>query len=134
MTKEKLKLSLLDDYIQVIQVNKICVNLKFLSLNQDCQSIVSKILNISNGLLQAYDKLLFKFNLMNISLIVLKRELQFSYIDRLMFNEHTLKKEDYNILLNKIKNINTRLKQKINDLSLNEIEQRYITQNLIGEI
>ena len=134
MTKEKLKLSLLDDYIQVIQVNKICVNLKFLSLNQDCQSIVSKILNISNGLLQAYDKLLCKFNLMNISLIVLKRELQFSYIDRLMFNEHTLKKEDYNILLNKIKNINTRLKQKINDLSLNEIEQRYITQNLIGEI
>ncbi len=134
MTKEKLKLSLLDDYIQVIQVNKICVNLKFLSLNQDCQSIVSKILNISNGLLQAYDKLLFKFNLMNISLMVLKRELQFSYIDRLMFNEHTLKKEDYIILLNKIKNINTRLKQKINDLSLNEIEQRYITQNLIGEI
>lgn len=134
MTKEKLKLSLLDDYIQVVQVNKICVNLKFLSLNQDCQSIVSKILNISNGLLQAYDKLLFKFNLMNISLMVLKRELQFSYIDRLMFNEHTLKKEDYIILLNKIKNINTRLKQKINDLSLNEIEQRYITQNLIGEI
>ena len=134
MTKSKLKLSLLDDYIKVIQINKICINLKLLSLTSDCRCIISKIIDISKGLLQAYDKLFFKFNLMDISLTILKRELQFDKIGQMIMNMDKLKKDDYLIILDKIKDINTKLKQKLNDLSLNELEQRYIIEDLIEEI
>ena len=87
---------------------------------------LNKIVEESQKLLQCYEKLLFKYNFMDISLLMLKRELQINNSGHgRVLNLKQIEK--FLIELNEIK---TNLFEKIKDLSLNEMEQRYVTQNL----
>ncbi len=130
MVKRKIKLSLIDDYVKIYNIKSFC---EVLATNSsESISRVNNLKVLTNKLLQCYEKLLFKFNLMDISFAILKKDLKkleqniknFTFKE---FNDIQLKKFD-----EETKEIQNVLMLKLKQLSFNEMEKSYIIENLIS--
>ena len=111
MFKQKVKLSLIDDYIILLKLEKeLCY----------CVEDVER-LHFNKKLIMVYENLLFKYGLMDVSLLVLKKEIQ-SCEFGVGLNLEQIKLEQLNLV--------NLLIDKMKKLKLNDIEQRFLTKNL----
>ena len=132
LTKKEVKFSLLGDYINILHINKVCD-----FCNVDCSNQVDldgKLLSIktmSSELRDMYENLFFKLGLMDLSLLILKKEV-------LGVGTREVEKSDlvsaktveafYSILKKITKNINYKLKK----LRFSEIEVNYLVKNIVN--
>ncbi len=131
MLKQKIKLSLIEDYIKIASISSFCANyLK--CCTTEVKSNLIWVTTLAKELQTSYDKLLFKYNLMDVSLLALKKELkqadeELKHCKKvcLIYNKNNLLKYS-----KEIKGLYNNLLEKLNKLALNEIEQRYIMQSL----
>ena len=111
MFKQKIKFALIDDYIKLLKIDK------FLCLNAN--NIES--LKFNQKLKTSYENLLFKYGLMDVSLLVLKKEIQSCEFGGGLTIENVKQMQQ---------NIVDSLISKIKQLKLNEIESTYLTKSL----
>lgn len=113
MGNNKIKLSLINDYLKLLKVD-------FALKNSEIPDV--EILNLNNKLITCYEDLLFKFNLMDVSLLVLKKEI-YSCNNNFKLDVVDIKKIQKEILF--------LLFSKMKNLKLNEVETKFITKNLL---
>lgn len=113
MFNHKLKLSLIDDYIKLLKIDKLLIELNSYHV-LDC-------IKVNEKLKDSYENLLFKYGLMDISLLVLKKEI---YSCSRGFNINI---KD---VVTKQEEIRLSLLDKIKKLKLNEVEFKFVTKNL----
>ena len=131
MIKQKIKLSLIEDYIKIASISSFCANYSQCCAIEDKTNLIW-VTTLAKELQTSYDKLLFKYNLMDVSLLALKKELkqadeELKHCKKgcLIYNKNNLLKYS-----KEIKDLYNNLLEKLNKLALNEIEQRYIMQSL----
>lgn len=111
--QNKIKLSLINDYLKLLKVDFALKNSKFEDLN---------LYNLNEKLIICYENLLFKFNLMDVSLLVLKKEIC-SCSNNIKLDIVDIKKIQKEILF--------LLFSKMKKLKLNEVETKFITKKLL---
>lgn len=116
MLKSKLKLSLIEDYIKLLQIEKLCLK------NRDTERF-SYFEKVNNKLKSSYENLMFKFGLMDVSLLVLKKEIQSTCI----YNKFEIK--DIEFMHKEIINSFT---NKIKLCKLTDVEIDFLTKPLIS--
>ena len=115
--KNKIKISLIDDYIKIFSMQKI---IKTTYFNSD----FNKFSTLVNRLCVAYENLLFKIGYMDNKFVLLKQELnKINLIDYKLVN--ILEKQQ------EIEEIYKNLNKKLKKLKLNDVEMNYIN-NLIN--
>ena len=131
MTKKEVKFSLLGDYINILHISKVCDFCSF-----DCfktLDVDEKLLSIktmSSELKNMYENLFFKLGLMDLSLLILKKEiLGVGHQGEIMSDKVSAKTIEafYSILKKITKNINYKLKK----LRFSEIEVNYLIKNIV---
>ena len=130
LIKRKLKLSLIEDYIKIVNSKTICHCL-LVNTNEE-KELINSIVKKCNNLISCYEKLIFKLNLMDLSFIILKKELfanKNRTINNLKYNNLYISKVQQELIL-----IEQAFYLKIKQLSLNEFEQQYISQALKVDI
>lgn len=132
MLRQKLKLSLVEDYIKVVGLSSFCSNcLK--NSGQEYINSLSGIKILVDEIQKAYDKLLFKYNIMDVSLLVLKKELkENSSLQNAKSFDSVNSIENIEKCKKSVKDIYVSLQQKLNKLSLSDIEKKYITKDIIA--
>lgn len=113
MFNQKLKLSLIDDYIKLLKIDKALIEMNGYN-GIDCVQVNEKLKN-------SYENLLFKYGLMDISLLVLKKEI-LDCIKNLSLDLKDIVKMQEDIKIS--------LLYKIKKLKLNDVEFRFLTKNL----
>lgn len=113
MRNNKIRLSLINDYLKILKVDFALKNSSFNDEN-------SKSLN--EKLKTCYENLLFKFNLMDVSLLVLKKEI-YSCSNKIKMDIVDIKKIQKDTLF--------LLFSKIKSLKLNDVETKFITKILL---
>lgn len=74
--RKKIKLSLIDDYVKIILINNLYKNsIECLVLNDEILNLIINIKNLSTHLKCEYDKIFEKLKLNDVSLLILKKEL-----------------------------------------------------------
>ena len=126
MSKNKVKLLLVEDYIELNKIQFPNDENSFKLLKEKERNILSNVQTLKNQLIEVYEKIFFRFGLMDVSYLLLKEGLSCTATERL---------ENFNILdiekiLSKLKIMVDTLSLKLKKLSLNEIEMKYIIQNL----
>jgi len=130
LIKRKLKLTLIEDYIKIVNIKTICHCL-LVNTNEE-KELINSIVKKCNNLISCYEKLIFKLNLMDLSFIILKKELftnENRTINNLKYNNLYISKVQQELIL-----IEQAFYLKIKQLSLNEFEQQYISQALKVDI
>ena len=115
--KNKLRLSLIDDYIKLTCISKLCINASI------DNGINKNIINSTARLLLAYEKIFFKFNFMDDSLAILNRELKSDNFVREC-------KYEPSYYLSEIEKIKQKFFLYLQKLPLNEVEKSYVASNL----
>lgn len=135
LLKQKIKLSLIEDYIKIVSITNFCNNYAFLCGMEDKGSSMW-VKTMVKELQTSYDKLLFKYNFMDVSLLALKKELKQADEEMKQCKDRTLIYNKNNLLKfsKEVKILYNNLLEKVNKLALNEIEQRYILQGLTKAI
>lgn len=116
--KEKTKLLLIDDYILLNKVSYLCD----LVTGQDV--MVEDIRNRNSRLLEIYEKLFFKFGIMDYSYLLLKRDLQ--NCKPKFFDQEV----NMGLMNEQIKALDSSLAGKLKKLALNDVEIHYLIQKL----
>lgn len=130
LIKRKLKLSLIEDYIKIVNIKTICHCL-LVNTNEE-KELINSIVKKCNNLISCYEKLIFKLNLMDLSFMILKKELftnENRTINNFKYNNLYISKVQQELIL-----IEQAFYLKIKQLSLNEFEQQYISQALKVDI
>ena len=126
MSKNKIKMLLINDYIEL----KRCEILFDSTIDDKAKSTTDgalvEVKKLSYKLLEIYEKIFFKFGMMDLSLAILKKE--FFGTNKSVSMKFTDK--DISDMFNKIKTIKDSLTAKLKKLALNEIEMNYVVQNL----
>lgn len=127
MVKNKVKLLLIEDYIFLNKISFACDS--FFKQNLENNKIVTEVLNLKNQLLEIYEKIFFRFGLMDFSFLVLKKGFK---NDKLENNSkcEVFSKDNLKRVYCDLKLIAKTLIFKLKKLSLNEIEMKYLVQNL----
>lgn len=132
MTKKEVRFSLLGDYINILHINKVCDFCYVDCSNQvDLDGKLLSIKTMSNELRDMYENLFFKLGLMDLSLLILKKEVLGVGVSCLDKTEKVSVKtiEAFYSILKKItKNINYKLKK----LRFSEIEVNYLVKNIVN--
>lgn len=132
LTKKEVRFSLLGDYINILHINKVCDFCYVDCCNQiNLDDKLLSVKTMSNKLREVYENLFFKLGLMDLSLLILKKEV-------LGVGTHEVVKSDqvsvktveafYSILKKITKNINYKLKK----LRFSEIEVDYLVKNIVN--
>ncbi len=131
MLKQKIKLSLIEDYIKIASISSFCANYSQCCAIEDKTNLIW-VTTLAKELQASYDKLLFKYNFMDVSLLALKKELKQAEEELKHCKKECLIYNKTNLLKysKEIKGLYNNLLEKLNKLALNEIEQRYIMQSL----
>ena len=114
--KNKIKLSLIDDYIKLFLTKKTFKNNNF----------YMQFYDYTNNLCDVYENLFFKIGLMNFSFLKLKQELNAVEVDYLNFDFPKKKQE--------IDEIYSNLFMKLKKLKFNEAEIIYVNKTLKAKI
>ena len=114
MFKQKIKVSLIEDYIDLLRIDKMLLNCD----NYKC--LKHYVLN--EHLKNSYESLFLKFGLLNVSFLVLKQEIESISIKK------TISLNEVEVLQTNIVN---RMIEKLKKLKLNEIEIKFLTKKLI---
>jgi len=94
MLKSKLKLSLIEDYAKILQIEIVCLK----------DEKLTSIKEINDKLKIRYESLLFKYGLIDVSLLVLKKEIQSSSYNNFKIRDiELMHKEIINSFTSKIK-------------------------------
>lgn len=127
MSKNKVKLLLIEDYIELNKISLTCDKTKDNSnMSENDAIIFHELIELKNDLLEVYEKVFFRFGLMDVSYLLLKDGLKNKKNQQI---KEMSKAEIKNILF-KLKLMVKTLSLKLKKLSLNEIEMNYIVQNL----
>ena len=126
MSKNKVKLLLIEDYIELNRISLLCDNMNDDLKSKEEKLIFSDLLFLKNELLKVYEKVFFRFGLMDVSYLLLKKSLK----TKQEANVKLLSSGELKNLLFKLKLMVKTLELKLKKLSLNEIELNYIIQNL----
>ena len=120
MWKAKTKLLLIEDFIKL---NKI----SFLCDKNDERQCVKSIKELNSQLLEIYEKIFFKFGIMDYSFLVLKNSLNKSAdkSSNVRLSESELKK-----VYLKLKELASGLMEKLKKLALNDVEMQYLIHKL----
>ena len=117
--KKKIKQSLLNEYIFILNIQKIFKNYNYLK-----DSDINYCVKLCESLKKKYEQIFFKIGLMDLSFMILKKELN---------NKEMLKYEKFLNLKDNLKDIRLRLNDYLNDLSIkmkklmfNEFEINFI--------
>ena len=131
--KYRLKLSLIDDYIFVLHLQKTYKVLLGKFEYHDYYDLIDAALKICQETIKTYDKVFLRLKLLNSSLILLNRQINETILSN--FAENTNKRDEFLHIFKqntqKIKIIIEKLPQKLQKLSLNPIEINYIVNHLI---
>lgn len=124
MTKNKLKLSLIDDYIKIVLIKNFYSNsFEDVDLNDESIKLMDSCKKLNQLLFSTYELLLEKLKLNEVSLDVLKQELE---LNNLMFLKE--KAENFSHL-NELCNKNTKLLTAINLNLKTKLEKLKINPN-----
>lgn len=124
MTKNKLKLSLIEDYIKIVLIKNFFRNsFEGLNLSEQDKQVVDCSKNLNQILFSTYELLFERLKLNNLSLDILKQELE---QNNLMFLEQKSLnfkgfKEVCTKNLNQLSEINSNLKPKLEKLKIKPI-------------
>lgn len=124
--KNKLKMQLLENYIKVMNIENFNKNMDISKLNLIGQQTYDETCRLNEKLKGVYERLLFKFGVMDDSFLVLKNE-----ISRISYFATNL---DLKLLEENRQNLVemcTELKDIIKSLSLNECERNYIIYDVM---
>ena len=120
-----MKLLLVEDYIELNKISISCEkeNLKLSNLEEKEKLV--QIIELKNNLFEVYEKIFFRFGLMDVSYLLLKESLkskqcEFKVVNVLQLDE----------VLFRLKMMVQTLTLKLKKLSLNEIELKYVVQKL----
>lgn len=113
MFKQKVKFSLIEDYINLLKIDKALLNCD----NYKCL----KHYEVNEHLKDSYESLFLKYGLLDISFLVLKKEITSANVN--IF----LKLDDIEMLQN---NIVKGLMEKFKKLKLNDVEVKYLTKKI----
>lgn len=121
--KSRTKLSLIEDYIKVFNINSFFKRLKF-APNYNLVK-VDTLFAESERLLFGLEKLLFKFGMIDLSFLILKKQLKegqnnFNNLDNKVCTQL------FDKMIFCLEQINKSLKLKLKTLHLNEIEQKFV--------
>lgn len=121
-----MKLLLVEDYIELNKIRFPNDEKSFKLLKENERNVLLNVQTLRNQLIEVYEKIFFRFGLMDVSYLLLKEGLSCTATERL---------ESFNILdiekiLSRLKIMVDTLSFKLKKLSLNEIEMKYIIQNL----
>ncbi len=135
MRKKKLKNILLNDYITIISAKNFysfCLN--NIILNENEISSIKLLSDFSNELLNTYKKIMFRLGLIDLSLAILDKDINFlNRINNEFFsNKAWLLAKIYDFS-NILQYIATTLKSKIKKLGLNNFELNYLKINKLNE-
>lgn len=126
MSKNKVKLLLVEDYIELSKISISCERARGnIKLEKEDRRIYEELMSLNKRLLEVYEKVFFRFGLMDVSYLLLKDGLKTKEI-----KGKTLTKNDLKNILFKLRLMVKTLALKLKKLSLNEIEMNYIVQNL----
>lgn len=133
INKYKLKLSLIDDYIFVFNLQKTYG--LFLECKKFCSyiEILNSAVIICNETLNVYNKIFLRLKLMNHSLLLLNKQVNEQKIDGFAekYNNSGAFIQHFKQNTQKLKHIIELLPKKLQKLSLNNIEIDYILQKLV---
>lgn len=135
MRKKKLKNTLLSDYITIISAKRFYSFCLGFNIFNEKELINLKLLSdFSNELLNTYKKVMFRLGLIDLSLALLDKEIDFSVHSATSYlsNKAWLitKTEDFSNILQYIAKS---LKSKIKKLGLNNFELNYLKINKLSE-
>lgn len=120
MKNKCLKEGLIQNYISLLEADNFCTNCNTIDLTENEKSCLTIVRNFSQELLQTYKKVLFKFDLMDLSLSILYKELVF-------FNEND--NFSFTKLQNcyiSLKTIEENLEKNLKKMKLNVFELNYL--------
>jgi len=113
MFKQKIKLSLVEDYINLLKIDKILLSY------EECEKVALN--NINEQLKHCYESLFLKYGLLDLSFLVLKKEVENvrCVVDYSLGYVENLQKQIINNMLFKLKK-----------LKLNDVEIGFLTNKL----
>lgn len=117
MIKNKDKLRFIEDFIELKKIENIYLSVakdKEISIEEDFKSKLHKLNRM-------FDLIFFKFNMMDLSLVILKKEFD-SKLDGQNFQDVAKIKETLRCL----DELTIKLRCNINNLKLNQFEKRFI--------
>lgn len=136
MKNKKFNETIINDYISILTAkNFFSYCISHLFFNDKIRSKIKSYLDFSNELLNTYKKIMFKLNLIDLSLAILDKEINFSntknaeYLSNEVFIQEKI--EFYTTL---ISSITKNLKSKIKYLGLNNFELDYLNIQKLSEI
>lgn len=112
--KNKFKYKIIEEYIKILQIHNNCNN----NIDKLCDKSFDCLLDKTTHLVNIYEKLIFKFGLMDLSFLILKKDILFSNSHCVDFEVESYK----DVVDNFLKNIAHTLKR----LKLNEFEVSYL--------
>ena len=118
MRKDKTKLILIDDYIMLNKVSYLCDCVT----EKDEKLEAIKKRNIQ--LMEIYEKLFFKFGIMDYSYLLLKRDLQNCK------QKFFVQEVNMDLMNEQIQSLGSSLDGKLKKLALNDVEIQYLIQKL----
>ena len=113
MFKQKIKFSLIEDYISLLKIDKVLLNCD----NYKCLTLY----DFNEQLKNSYESLFLKYGLLNVSLLVLRQEVVNSPYN------FCLTLDEVEIMQNKIVN---NMLEKFKRLKLNDVEINFLTKKL----
>ena len=116
MLKNRLKMFLIEDYVNLLQIECFC--LKDLG-----NKMLLSIQHVNNKLKNSYESLLFRYGLMDVSLLLLKREIKTSHLCG-EFNIDNVKKIQKKIIEN--------FSNLVKHLKLTDVEIDFLIKPLIS--
>ena len=125
MTKNKIKLSLIDDYIKIVLIKNFYSNsFEEVDITDDNKTLMDTSKKLNQVLFSTYELLFEKLKLNDASLDVLKQDLE---KNNLMFLQKQSQnfadlKEIFTKQIDLLNNINLNLKSKLNRLKINPVK------------
>ncbi|MBE7076418.1 MAG: hypothetical protein E7374_00815 [Clostridiales bacterium] len=130
MIKEKLKLSLIDDYIKILSIENFNLGVRKEILEEFDTNVYLQTKTLDLSLKTAYEFVFKKIKAVDMSYVILKREIEsLPKVYDVGLDKETLKKnihENFKYL----KDINENLIKKIKKLSLAENDLKFLNQKL----
>lgn len=125
--KRRLKITLIEDYIDILRIESFCEYLKP-RVHQSICGLLNSLIEVKDRLKAVYKRLFFKIGLMDLSLAILNKDILSA--NKLMFAEKCI---DYAFVienirknLQNVKNLEENLDKKLKKLSFNEFEKSYL--------
>jgi hypothetical protein len=125
----KTKLSLIDDYAKIAQIDNFCKNIGVnIQLDKIFAKIIEQTINHCKWLKATLEKIFFKLNMLDASFILLKNQLIVSKVPSFAENvvNNNLLEEQIKQNLQNIKKIEQNLPKKLKKLSFSNLEISYI--------